>query len=364
MNHTIDELSIKGNSSILDALKRMDAIMRKLLIVKDGEGKFEGVVSIGDIQRAIIKSLPFSTAVSSILRNDFKTASPEDDFVIIKEVMLRYRMEYMPVVNTTSRLVEKIVFWEDLFSEKFNDQKNDSLKGMPVVIMAGGEGTRLRPITNIIPKPLVPIGAKPIIEIIMDNFYNYGANEFYLSVNYKAKMIQQYFEDMDHEYHINYIHEPHPLGTAGSLKLLKDILHSTFFVSNCDILVDEDYSEILKYHVENKNILTAVAAVKNYSIPYGTFKTTANGILTELTEKPNLNFLVNTGFYILEPEVLNMIPDGKFFHITDLLEDLVRRGKKIGVFPVSEGSWMDIGAWEEYNRTQKILSGKRFTDEN
>src|SRR5215467_10249929 len=124
MNHTIDELSIKGNSSILDALKRMDAIMRKLLIVKDGDEKFEGVVSIGDIQRAIIKSLPFSTTISSILRKDFKTASTEDDFVIIKEVMLRYRMEYMPVVNTASRLVEKIVFWEDLFSEKFNDQKN------------------------------------------------------------------------------------------------------------------------------------------------------------------------------------------------------------------------------------------------
>jgi dTDP-glucose pyrophosphorylase len=362
MNHTIEELSINGNSSILDALKRMDAIMRKLLIVKDGNEKFEGIISIGDIQRAIIKSLPFSTTVSSILRNDFKTASSEDDFTAIKEVMVRHRMEYMPVVNRTSQLVEKIVFWEDLFSEKFNG-RNESLRGMPVVIMAGGEGTRLRPITNIIPKPLVPIGAKPIIEIIIDNFYNHGAAEFYLSVNYKAKMIQQYFEDIDHDYKISYIHEPHPLGTAGSLKLMKEILRSTFFVSNCDILVDEDYSEILNYHVENKNILTAVAAVKNYSIPYGTFKTTANGILTELTEKPNLNFLVNTGFYILEPEVLNMIPDEKFFHITDLLDELIRQDKKIGVFPVSEGSWLDIGAWEEYNRTQKILSGK-FPNEN
>lgn len=342
------------------AIRQMDTLMRKLLIVLDDNQHFISVLSIGDIQRAILKNIDFATPIGEILRKDAKIASIGDDYEAIKKTMLHYRMEYMPVLNKSTMFIDKIIFWEDLFDENFLKQQDQTLSGFPVVIMAGGKGTRLRPITNIIPKPLVPIGDKPIVEIIIDNFCKHGISEFYLTVNYKAKMIQQYFEDINPPYSLDYIHETKPLGTAGSLYMLRDKINSTFFVSNCDILIDENYTSILKYHQDNKNLITAVAAIKNYSIPYGTFVTGDNGVLKSLSEKPELIFMINTGFYILEPEVLDLIPHETFFHITHLMEKVIAQNGKVGVFPVSENSWMDIGVWEEYNKTQKMLEEKRL----
>lgn len=360
MKHSFKDLSINHQDTILMAVRQMDALMRKLLIVIDDNQNFMSVVSIGDVQRAILKNIDFSTPIGKILREDAKSASTTDNYEEIKNTMLRHRMEYMPIVNQNTKAVDKIIFWEDLFDENFLKQQDNALSNFPVVIMAGGQGTRLRPITNIIPKPLVPIGDKPIVEIIIDNFCKHGVSEFHFTVNYKAKMIQQYFDDVNPPYSINYVHESQPLGTAGSLYMLQDQIKSTFFVSNCDILIDEDYASILKYHQDNKNLITAVAAIKNYSIPYGTFVTGDNGVLQSLSEKPELVFLINTGFYILEPEVLDLIPKDTFFHITHLMEKVIASGGKVGVFPVSEKSWMDIGVWDEYNKTQKMLEEKRL----
>jgi NDP-sugar pyrophosphorylase family protein len=215
--------------------------------------------------------------------------------------------------------------------------------------MAGGKGTRLKPLTNVIPKPLIPIGDKTIVEKIMDRFMSVGCRDFYFSVNYKAETIRHYFDTIEHkDYEITYFKEDKPLGTAGSLYLIRDKIETTFFVSNCDIIIDEDYSEILKYHRENKNELTIVAALKHYSIPYGTIKTGDNGLLIELIEKPELTFQINSGMYIMEPHLLSEIPENVFFHITHLIENIKKRNGKIGVFPVSEGSWKDIGERDMY----------------
>ena len=138
------------------------------------------------------------------------------------------------------------------------------------------------------------------------------------------------------------------MGTAGSLTLLKEIIHETFFVSNCDIIIEQDYSEILDYHREQKNLITIVAALKHYHIPYGTVETSENGRLVSLVEKPEITYKINSGMYILEPEVLNEIPENTFFHITHLIEKLLAKNEKVGVFPVSEKSWKDIGEWKEY----------------
>ena len=138
------------------------------------------------------------------------------------------------------------------------------------------------------------------------------------------------------------------MGTAGSLFLLKDRIKETFFVNNCDILIDQDYSEILDYHYENKNEITLVAALKNITIPYGTLETGINGSLIELKEKPDLTFKINSGMYILEPHLLNEIPENKVFHITQLIDQVKKRNGKVGVYPVSEKSWKDIGDWNEY----------------
>lgn len=215
--------------------------------------------------------------------------------------------------------------------------------------MAGGQGTRMKPLTNIIPKPLIPIGEKTIIENIMDSFLEYGCSEFHLSVNYKSEVIRHYFEALANEaYHISYFEEDKPLGTAGSLQLLKDKIHSTFFVSNCDILINQDYGELLDFHRENKNEITVVAAMKHYPIPYGTIETKEDGLLAALIEKPEYTFKINAGFYILEPHLLDEIPRSKFYHITHLIEKLNSENRRVGVFPISQKSWQDIGEWSEY----------------
>jgi len=222
--------------------------------------------------------------------------------------------------------------------------------------MAGGRGTRLAPLTNIWPKPLIPVNEKTIIEDIMDKFVEVGCNKFYLSVNYKAEVIKQYFENLNSSYYqISYIQEEKPLGTAGSLYLLKDKIHSAFFVTNCDILIDEDYTAIYDYHKANHNEITMVAAIKSFPIPYGTIETKEGGQLNSIQEKPELSFKINTGMYILEPNLLKEIPENEFLHITTLIEKLHQEGRKVGVFPVSEGSWSDIGNWEEY--IKKFVKG-------
>lgn len=341
----LKNLFIENSASITSTLKRMDAYRTKLLIV-GSEKKFEGIISIGDLQRAIINNIDLNSPIINILRKDILVATEDESVNEIKKRMLRIRAEFMPVINTKNEVVN-IIFWEELLNTT-KLPPSEKIK-LPVVIMAGGKGSRLKPITNVLPKPLIPIGEKPIVEHIINRFVEVGSNEFFFSVNFKSELIEYYFNSFEHpEYSIEYIKEKKFLGTAGSLTLLKGVIKSTFFVSNCDIIIDQDYSEIYRYHKSHGNELTLVAALKHYKIPYGTVKTGYNGMLEEMQEKPELTFKINAGLYILESHLLNEIPQDKFFHITDLIEKVKARGGKVGVFPVSEKSWRDIGEWDEY----------------
>lgn len=335
---------ISIDKTCIDALKQMDSIHSKVLIVITDK-KFVGILTIGDIQRAILKNLNLKTKIIEVIDLQKLYANDTDSLDEIKMKMYAIRAELMPVIDNKGSLIE-VYFWNNLFGEKQNMPYSPI--NLPVVIMAGGKGTRLQPLTNIYPKPLIPIGEKTIIETIMDKFVSYQCNNFYISVNYKADVIRNYFEFTNNpQYHITYFQEDKPMGTAGSLRLLKDQLHSTFFVSNCDILIKEDYANILEYHKLNNNELTVVAALKTYSIPYGTIITGENGILESIEEKPSLTFKINTGLYILEPSVLDEIPDD-FFHITHLMEKLREKGGRVGVYPISQNDWVDMGDWDEY----------------
>lgn len=344
MIEKIQKHSISPMKSVQEAIKLMDNIKSKTLFVFDKE-TFIGILTIGDIQRAIIKNAELSSSISNIIDTNKIYANVNESQDTIRDKMRRMRAECMPIVDNNGQLVD-VVFWKDVFGKETKlEAKNINL---PVVIMAGGMGSRLAPLTNIYPKPLIPIGEKTIVESIMDKFVNYNCHDFYMSVNYKADTIKNYFDFINNpEYNVSYFQEDKPMGTAGSLRLLKDKINSTFFVSNCDILIEDDYANILEYHRSNKNELTVVAAVKTISIPYGTIITGEYGLLESIEEKPTLSFKINTGLYILEPSLLDDIPD-EFFHITHLMEKLKAQGRRVGVYPISQNDWKDMGDWNEY----------------
>jgi len=344
-NPKILQRSINQEYSLIQSLKIMDSTGFRSLLVVNSEGLFEGILSIGDIQRAIIANMPLDVVVSKVMRKNPRIAHSDTPIEYIKQEMLQFRMEFIPVVDESNRIIN-IHFWDELFiAQKLPPQK---LFDLPVVIMAGGEGTRLKPLTNVIPKPLLPIGETTILEEIFNRFKEHGCNHFYISINYKADLIKYYIESLGLPFKLTFFKENKPLGTAGSLQLLINQINNTFFVTNCDILIEQDYSEILDYHKSNNNDITLVAVLKTYGIPYGTVDTGDNGELRELLEKPDITLKINSGMYILEPKILQEIPEDQFFHITHLIKKIRSRGGRIGVFPVSEKSWRDIGDWNVY----------------
>lgn len=338
-----EKLLISSEISVKESIKIMDDTAHKILIIINDCKEVKGVVTDGDVRRFILKNGNLDESVFCIANKNpiiFKEGYDQKE---LKKLMSEKFIEAIPIIDNTNKLIN-ICFWHDFFEEK--QSYYEKIK-TPVVIMAGGKGTRLYPYTKILPKPLIPIGEKPIVEIIIDRFRAYDCKEFYISVNYKATMIKAYFNDIEKDYLINYIQEEKPLGTAGSLHLLKNNLKTTFFVSNCDVLIDANYSDMLKYHKEKNNKITMIASLKHYVIPYGVVEINEKELLKNIKEKPEFSFLVNTGMYILEPDVLTDIPENQFFHITDLINSYIKKGKNVGVYPISEKSWMDMGQIEE-----------------
>lgn len=347
----IKDRTIQCSETIIQALKCMDKAKVKMLLVFD-KSIFISILTIGDIQRAIIKGVGMNEQVSSIIKTNKKFVTPSEPLECVKEKMMKLRAECMPVVDETGNLAD-VYFWGDFFN--ISDIQPRKKIDMPVVIMAGGKGTRLQPITNVIPKPLIPVGDKTILEEIMDQFEGIGTKKFYMSVNYKADMMEYYLSQLDHKYDIEFFMEDKPLGTIGSVALLKGKITTPFFVSNCDIVIDQDYRDVYDYHKENKNDITIVTAVKSIRIPYGVIETGENGLMTGLKEKPEQTYMINTGVYILNPELIDEIPEGEFFHITHLMEKVKARGGRVGCFPVSENAWKDMGEWPEYLKMINVL---------
>ena len=342
----IQGLIISTDVTIIDALKQMDRVKKKILFVFDGE-RFQTILTIGDIQRAIIAGKGLGEELRTVSTSEKIYAAPGESVNSLRVKMAKLRTDYMPVVDEAGELVD-VILWKDIMQTEAGPQRENI--DLPVVIMAGGLGTRLRPITNVIPKPLIPIGDKTILEAIMDQFLEIGCHEFYISVNYKYEILQYYLDQLPRHYEIEYIREDQPLGTIGSVRLLKGRIDSPFFVTNCDNMINQDYRDVYEYHVRNRNDITMLTALKSYAIPYGVIETTTGGVLTGIQEKPEIAYQINTGVYILNPEVIDEIPENEFFHITHLMEKVRQKGGRVGCFPVSDGSWTDIGEWDQYLR--------------
>jgi NDP-sugar pyrophosphorylase family protein len=220
--------------------------------------------------------------------------------------------------------------------------------------MAGGKGTRLDPFTKIIPKPLIPLKDKPIIEHIMDRYFSRGFNRFVVIVNYKKEMIKLYFAENNLPYSIEFVEEPDYYGTAGGLYLLKDTINDTFVVVNCDTILESDYQSILHWHREKKYLITIVGAHKEIAVPFGVLKMD-NGMLIDIDEKPNYDIFVNTGTYFLEPDVINLIGKNEQLCMDELIRRVGRESPdKVGVYP-HWGGWFDVGQWDEYRKSLRYM---------
>lgn len=337
--------------SIRDALRAIDENAHKTVIVINNKKYLQGIVSDGDVRRWILQNGSLEAQITQIMNKNPLILGLGYSKKQARKIMQEQMIEILPVIDD-NKLVIDVCCSSDLF-ENYERQKENV--NSPVVIMAGGKGTRLDPFTRILPKPLIPIGEKPIIEHIIDRFLAYGCKEFYTTVNYKANMLRAYFNDLERSYNISFIEENKPLGTCGSLHLLDDMLKTTFFVSNCDIIIEANYYDILQLHKNAGNLITIVASLKNYVVPYGVIQLNEREKLKEILEKPEMTWLVNTGLYILEPQVLKDIPKDEHFHITDLISMYLSKNKPVGVYPVSEKSWMDMGQFEEMREMVKRL---------
>jgi len=344
---------VQENISIREAIKKIDEGGIGFIVCINQNDGVTGILTDGDFRRAILRGIDLQQQVCNIMNKNFYFL--ESDYVAedVKKIFIDTVASHIPVLK--DRKLINIIIKEEFF--KINSEevtKKPQIK-IPVVIMAGGKGTRLDPFTRILPKALIPIDDKAIIELIMDKFAEYGMTNFYISVNHKSKMIKAFFEDFHSNYNISFIEENIPLGTAGGLKYLKNRIDTPFFVSNCDIIIQCDYFEIYKFHKKANFDLTLVSSIQHHIVPYGVCKLEIDGSLKAIKEKPEYNFLVNTGMYILNPDILQFIPKNKSFDMTDLIKRLKEIKKKIGVYPISEKSWIDIGQWEEYRKAIKNL---------
>ncbi len=342
----VADLLIDGDAAVLDVMRRLDETGRGILFLCEGD-VLRGSVTDGDVRRYILKGLPLDGPVRGAA-NPAPCALPIESRAKARAALQEKGISALPLLDKKGR-VRDIVFADGpgvMPGQKLN---------VPVVIMAGGLGTRLYPYTKILPKPLIPIGELPIAEHIIHRFTDVGCDAFTFIVNYKKSMIKSYFNDLQKDYTVEYADEDAPLGTGGGLSLLKGRVTDTFFLTNCDILIDADFVDLYQAHKEQGNVITMVCAVKHFTIPYGVVELGGDGALSAISEKPEMNFLTNTGLYVVEPSVIEGLTPGKAIPFTDIIEGVRAAGGRVGVYPVSEHSWMDMGQLEELDNMRRRL---------
>lgn len=342
----LKEFVVSETDSVISVMKLINNNSKGVaFLCKDGI--LFGVITDGDVRRHILKNGSLDESVKAIANYEpiYAIVSQKD---VATDIMKKFSITALPIVSKKKKL---------LYVKFLNDKqtyRNIELD-VPVVIMAGGKGTRLYPYTKILPKPLIPIGEKTITELIMDHFEAFGCKHFDMIVNYKKNFIKSYFIDNEQKREIDFIEEQEYFGTGGGLGLLKGRYQDSFFMTNCDIIIEEDYSEFFKYHKSQNNIITLVTAIKKVTIPYGTIQLSESGDVVRLDEKPSFSFITNTGFYIISPKFLEKIPENIYADITDLIQNCIDDGEKVGVYPISEQSWMDMGQFEELEKMKERL---------
>ena len=341
------DLLISKDRTIREAMEKIGSLGPKILFVAE-DGKLLGSLTDGDIRRYLTAGGKIEDSVyAACNRNPKKVAHSLEE----AEKMLNRHFVAIPILDGKNKITD-IYIGSNSFKEVY-DQID-----VPVVINAGGKGTRLEPFTKVLPKPLIPVGELPIIEHIMRRYEEFGCKRFSMIVNYKKQLIKTYFKENERKYKVSWYDEEEPLGTGGGLYLLKGKISETFFFISCDSLLLSDCSEILKYHKENHNDITMICANKKITIPYGIVNADKKGTFKGIKEKPEYSFLTNTAMYIVEPGILEDIPDHTRIDFPVFVEEERKNGKKIGVYSVSESEWLDMGQMSELEKMRIRLYGE------
>ena len=347
INHL--DILTKKNISIGEAIVRLKKTGCKCLIIVDEKKKLLGTLTDGDLRDLILKKTELNKSISKFYNKKPKYIQKKEYTLdIAKKLFHKYGIDTIPIVD--KKQVVKILTWSDIFLKK------SSLSDVSVVIIAGGKGERLIPFTNVMPKPLIPVYDKTIIENIIDQFIDYDISRFQFTLNYKAELIKTYLKSIKKKKIFKFYKENKPLGTAGSLKLLNEReLGENFFVTNCDILIKSDFKKIFDYHMQRSSMLTVVTCYQKYKIPYGTCVLTKKGTLKSLVEKPETDHLINTGFYLMNKKILKLIPKNTKLDFNDLIKIALKKKYKICVYPIDLNSWVDVGTWSEYKKNINIF---------
>ncbi|WP_455949222.1 nucleotidyltransferase family protein [Helicobacter pullorum] len=333
-------IKIDENAKLQEALQKIgskDGL--RILIVENAKGDFVGILSDPDIRRGILSGMKVEDTIKNIVQRKPIVAHIDDDLEKLLELSAMHNIYQIPIVNNDGKVVKIEKILEKLVSPIYPNR---------VVIMAGGLGTRLRPLTENIPKPMLKVGDKPILQIIIEKFYKQGFREITLCVNYKSHIIEDYFEDgTKFDVNISYVKELKRMGTAGALGLINDIGSTPFIVTNGDILTEVDYGKMLEFHIQKKSLATMGVREYSYQNPYGVIREKM-GIIQSIEEKPYYNFLVNSGIYILDPLVINKMPKDTYFDMTNLFEQLMPSQRTYS-YPIRD-YWIDIGRISEYEQ--------------
>lgn len=340
----------KEKLTVSQAMQQIDKNTCGILFLVDSRRRLLGCITDGDVRRYLLAGGKMSgLALGAANRNPRVAKNVEE----ARNLYHKKNFIVIPIVDGNGVVI-------DLYNGEAGEanQKQRKALNIPVVINAGGKGTRLDPYTRVLPKPLIPVGDLPIIELIMQEYQRYACTDFHIIVNYKRDLMKAYFADCERQYSISWYDEEKPLGTGGGLSLLRGKFSSTFFFANCDALLTANYESMLKFHRENGNVITMICAYKNMNIPYGVVEMGVNGSIEEMKEKPLLSFLTNTGIYIVEPEVIDDIADDEAIGFPDIIQREKGKGKKVAVFPVSENDWMDMGQLPELEKMRMKLFGE------
>ncbi|WP_342473021.1 nucleotidyltransferase family protein [Metasolibacillus sp. FSL H7-0170] len=335
---------INKDKTLLETMKIIDETSLQFAVVVDEEQHLLGTVTDGDIRRGILHGKGLDVPITAIMNPNPTSAKNNQKVHEYNKLMHIKKLKQLPIVDENNKIIDII------FMDKVDITPNKNM----VILMLGGLGTRLRPLTNDIPKPMLKVGNKPILETIVEGFKKYGYTNFIFSVNYKKEIIQDYFQNGEaFDVTIDYIEEEKRMGTAGALSLLKKRPKDPFFVMNGDLLTQVNFDQLMKFHIEHQSIATMCVREYEYQIPYGVIETKGTDLIN-IKEKPIHRSFVNAGIYVLSPEIFNFIPHDEFYDMPALFEQLLVKEQQVSVFPIHE-YWLDIGQMDDYNRANDEL---------